>query len=123
MRQWQPSGIESFEFVEGSLEGRKFKCWTIRELLSSKALVAEGHQLEHCVATYASSCARGHSSIWTVEVESFEGTTKALTVEVRNGMRVISQVRGKANRLPTEKEKNILCRWAATSGLKLAAYI
>lgn len=123
MRQWQPSGIESFEFVEGSLEKPNFKCWTIRELLSSKALVAEGRQLKHCVATYASSCARGHCSIWTVEVESYEGIVKSLTVEVRSGMRLISQVRGKANRLPTDKEKNVLCRWAATAGLKLANYI
>lgn len=123
IRQWQPSGIEGFEFVEGSLEKSNYKCWTIRELLSSKALAAEGRQLKHCVATYASSCARGHSSIWTVEIESFEGTAKALTVEIHNRMRMISQVRGKVNRLPTVKEKCVLGRWAATSGLKMAAYI
>ncbi|MCR9296648.1 MAG: PcfJ domain-containing protein [bacterium] len=123
MRQWQPSGIEGFEFAEGSLEKQNFKCWTVRELLSSKALVAEGRQLKHCVATYASSCARGQCSIWTVEVESFEGITKILTVEVRNRMRMVSQVRGKANRLPTEKEKSVLTRWAARAGLRMASYI
>jgi hypothetical protein len=123
LRQWQPSGINGFEWVEGSLERQNFKCWTIRELLSSKSLIAEGRQMKHCVATYAGSCARTHSSIWSVEVESYDGTAKALTVEVRNSTRSISQARGKANRLPTEKERNVLSRWAVASGLTVASYV
>ncbi|PHQ34964.1 PcfJ domain-containing protein [Rhodopirellula bahusiensis] len=123
MRQWQPSGIESFELKEGSLDKPNYRCWTIRELLSSKALVAEGRQLKHCVATYASSCARGRCSIWTVEIESYDGIVKSLTVEVQNGSRLITQARGKANRLPTDKEKHVLCRWASKAGLKLANYV
>jgi hypothetical protein len=55
--------------------------------------------MKHCVATYASSCARGHCSIWTMEVESMDGITKAVTIEVRNSALLICQVRGKANRL------------------------
>src|SRR5690606_27946337 len=101
LRQWQPSGISGFEGVAGSLDSQNFKRWTIRELLSSKALIAEGRQMKHCVATYAGSCARAHSSIWSVEVETREGTAKMLTVEARNNTRSISQARGKANRLPT----------------------
>ena len=123
VRQWQPSGLKGYEFIEGSTENRNLKCWTIRELVSSKALVTEGRQMRHCVATYASSCARGQCSIWTMEVESLEGITKAVTIEVRNSARLICQVRGKANRLPTEKERQVIQRWAENSGLRLATYV
>lgn len=122
VRQWQPHGIEEFEFVEGSERGDNLRIWTIRELLSSKALIAEGRQLRHCVATYASSCARGRCSIWTVEVESTDGRSKLLTIEVRKGVQLICQIRGKGNRPANEKEKRIIRRWAETAGLRLASY-
>src|SRR5690606_20973979 len=123
VREWASCGIQPFEFEEGNRQGGNVKIWTIRELTGSKALVAEGRQLKHCVASYASSCARGDCSIWTMEVESFEGALKALTVEVRNNTRTICQARGKLNRLPTEKEKNVLVRWAAAAGLKVASHV
>lgn len=123
VRQWQPCGIREFEFTEGSEQGRNLKVWTVRELLGSKALVAEGRQMKHCVATYASSCVRGACSIWTMEVESFQSVTKALTLEVRNNSLTICQARGKANRLPTDKERGVLTRWAALAGLKIANYV
>jgi hypothetical protein len=123
IRQWQPSGIDSFEFLEGSQQNGNLKCWTIRELLSSKALVSEGHQLKHCVATYASSCVRSHCSIWTMERESFEGINKAVTIEVRNSARQICQVRGKANRLPNQKERQVMQRWAESVGLRIASHV
>ena len=56
----------------------------------------------HCVATYARSCARGLCSIWALEVESFEGRSKVLTVEVHQATRLICQARGKCNALPTD---------------------
>ncbi len=123
VRQWAPCGVQPFELEEGNQQGGSLKVWTIRELLGSKALMAEGRQLKHCVASYASSCARGDCSIWTMEVESFEGTSKALTVEVRNSTRTICQARGKLNRLPTEKERSVLVRWAAAAGLKVASHV
>jgi len=65
--------------------------------------MTEGRQMKHCVATYVSSCARGHCSIWTMEVESMDGVTRAVTIEVRNSARMICQVRGKAN--PTDRKR------------------
>ena len=120
--QWASAGIDGFEFLEGSQTNRSLKLWTIRELLSSKSLVAEGRQLKHCVASYGSSCIRGACSIWTMEVETHEGRTKALTLEVRSP-RTICQARGKANRLPTDKERSIMRRWAAEAGLTIARYV
>lgn len=124
VRAWNPAGIAEFEFVEGSRKSDNQKRWTIRELLSNRSLIAEGRQLKHCVASYAATCARGHCSIWTMEVDSSEdGFRKLLTVEVRNHTRSICQARGKANRAPTGKELEVLRRWAAKSGLTLASYL
>jgi hypothetical protein len=117
---WPASGIPEFEFVEGSVEGGNRRRWTIRELLSSKALAAEGRRMRHCVASYAGSCLRRRTSIWTLEQEGFEGHQKVLTVEVNLASRMICQARGKRNALPSEKERNILRRWAERAGLGMA---
>lgn len=122
VQQWKSSGIGGFEFLEGSEARGTLKCWTIRELLSSKALFVEGRRMRHCVATYASSCAGGNCSIWTMEVESLEGRRKAVTIEVSSG-RMICQVRGRSNRRPTEKERDILRRWAAQEKLSTPSYL
>jgi hypothetical protein len=120
--QWPPSGIDAFEFVEGT-EGGSQKVWTITELLSTKALLTEGRWMKHCVVTYARSCAGGTCSIWTLQVHTCEGPSRALTVEVRNRDRVICQARGKYNELPGDKQRGILRRWAERAGLSLAKYV
>ncbi len=79
--------------------------------------------MKHCVATYAHSCARGACSIWTLEVETFEGCAKILTVEVQNGSKLICQARGKCNMLPGDKHRGILRRWAEQAGLSLAKHM
>ena len=121
--EWPPSGVAAFEFVEGAERGGNLKVWTITELLSTKALVAEGRKMKHCVATYAHSCAHGDCSIWTMEGETFEGRTKLLTIEVRRDTKLICQVRGKCNALAAEKHRHVLRRWAEQAGLRLASYI
>jgi hypothetical protein len=121
--EWPRSEIDGFEFVEGAERGGNLKIWTITELLSTKALVAEGRKMKHCVATYAHSCASGACSIWTLEAETFEGRAKILTVEVQNQARLICQARGKCNMLPGEKHRGILRRWAAKTGLSLANHV
>ena len=126
MRSWTPSYIQPFSLREGAGAnvdpGAKFKQWTIRELLSSTALVAEGRKLGHCVASYAHSCASGHSSIWTMEMQNHAGLSKLLTIEVHLKSRTIVQVRGKGNRLPVRQEIEIIQRWASVASLKINAY-
>ena len=101
---WVPSGIADFSLLEGgeaSEDGSdikdpesNLKHWVIRELLSSASLVTEGRQLNHCVASYASSCRYRRSSIWTMEVERFSGVKKLLTIEVNMRSRTVVQIRG-----------------------------
>jgi hypothetical protein len=61
--------------------------------------------------------------IWTLEVETFAGRAKILTVEVQNGARLICQARGKCNMLPGDKHRGILRRWVENAGLSLAKYV
>jgi PcfJ-like protein len=121
--QWKPSSITPFEFIEGAKTGENQKRWTIRELVSSKALFTEGRQLKHCVASYAASCARGRCTIWTMEVQSEQELQKLLTIEVRTLDLTICQIRGKCNRVATEKERNVIQRWATKAGLRVAGYV
>lgn len=119
--RWEASGFAEFSFIEGA--GKNRRVWTIRELLSREALVVEGRQLNHCVATYVHYCATGRTSIWTMEAETTEGRRKHLTIEVRNRTGRIVEARGKANRLPKQQELSILRRWAAESGLTVGVGI
>ena len=86
--------------------------WRIRELLSSQELIAEGRRMHHCVSSYAASCHAGRCSIWSVDVETEDGAEALLTIEVGHDAKDIRQVRGLRNRVATEKEKEIIRRWA-----------
>lgn len=114
---WPKSSVRDFEFTEGSAENRNMRIWKIRELLSSSELIDEGRQMKHCVATYSQSCSRGVCGIWSVTLQTKEGVEKVLTVEVQLKQKEIRQVRGKMNRLAQPKEREIIQRWAAQSGL------
>ena len=58
-----------------------------------------------------------------MEIEDENGRRKILTIEVAPREKVIRQVRGRRNRLPTPKEKNLLGKWAEQEDLQLAGYI
>ncbi len=120
-QSWRPSGIRGFEHEAGK-EGQNLHLWRIRELTSYRALQAEGARMRHCVASYGTWCAAGHSSIWSMERIDFEGTHARVTIEVdRKGQ--IVQVRGKANRDPTRGELEVIRRWVKQEGLRLAKYL
>ncbi|MDH3974563.1 MAG: PcfJ domain-containing protein, partial [Deltaproteobacteria bacterium] len=120
---WKKSSFNDFKFIEGTKENKNMKIWRIRELLNSRELIAEGRHHSHCVATYSQSCFNGLCSIWSMQVETEEGIENILTIEVNNRNREIRQVRGKRNRLSTEKEKEILKRWASKESITIASYI
>jgi len=96
--------------------------WRIRELLSGAELVAEGRAMQHCVASYAHTCAEGRSSIWAMEFVGKDGVEKRQTIEVTRD-RVIVQCRGKQNRLPTSAEFDVVREWARGAGLMLSPYV
>ena len=120
--QWKPSGINEFRFT---LNG---KFWCIRELRSTAELKNEGSAMRHCVATYWESCHSGAKSIWTMENldhnadANVPAKNKVLTIAVDLPY-LISEARGKENRLLTEEEKFVLLKWAEQEGLSISADI
>lgn len=121
--EWLGSGVGSFDWTEGVLASNNLRRWTIVELLSRKELYHEGQVMRHCVASYDGSCAFGGTSIWSLGVERNHGRRKrVLTIELANASKTIRQIRGKANRLPGQKEMNVVRRWASQEGLSLAKY-
>ena len=121
--QWQKSAIPDFRFVEGSEQSHNMKVWRIVELLSTEALIAEGRRMRHCVATFARSCHTGECSIWSMSEETDEGMTRLLTIEVNAASKEVRQVRGQCNRRATEREVEVLRRWALQEGLAIPSYI
>jgi hypothetical protein len=116
---WPRAPINEFRHVEGSEAEGKMRSWTIRELLTSRALVLEGQEMRHCVAAYKNACVQRRASIWSMCVESRHGQRRALTIDVDLPTRSIWQVRGKCNRPAAASERAIIERWAAQEGLKV----
>ena len=118
--EWGISTINEFSFQDGEVSDQSTRHWTIRELLNWKELHAEGRAMRHCVASYASMCCRGETSIWSLGVERNSGRrSRVLTIEVTPKTKVIRQIRGRRNRLARAKELEILRRWADQEGLEL----
>jgi len=120
---WVKSRFGDFRFLEGRANCRSMKIWTIRELLSSKELIAEGRAQSHCVATYARSCSSGGTSIWTMDLQETQQRRKMATIELHSPTKTIRQVRGLRNRVATNSEMEVIRRWADREGLRVASYL
>ena len=115
---WYECGIEEFDFSEG-MRG-DVRRWTIREIVARNDLRDEGRDLRHCVAWYEPLCIAGKCAIWSLGVERNGGARKrTLTIEIALARKAIRQVKGKANRLPNEKEMEIVHRWAEQERLAI----
>lgn len=110
--RWDPSGIG--EYLKPADEGQT---WTIRELLDSDHLAAEGKAMHHCVATYTEPCAKRRSTIWSLGLEAPEGRVRHVTIEVDPGSRAVIQAKSKYNEDPEDNCLGILKEWASREGL------
>lgn len=111
---WNPTTIGGFE-VEVDAGVR----WTIRELLDSDAMAAEGKAMEHCVASYTKNCAQRATSIWSLglEVDGAACRERAVTIEVDPSDRVIRQARMHGNDEPNDLCMALIRRWAQGQSL------
>jgi hypothetical protein len=119
-RSWTHSPVEDFHLVEESDVSGTARVWTINELLSSHALVVEGRAMRHCVADYTDRCFHRVTSIWSMQVENRDGRHRALTLEVDLPRQTICQIRGRHNRMPSTREREVIGRWADREGLAVA---
>lgn len=95
------------------------RIFTITEVLSSHELVREGREMRHCVATYLAECLAGRASIWSLRVESKEGTRRLLTIEIDPRTGRMRQARRKCNAPAGEKERSLVKTWAAREGVSV----
>lgn len=110
--RWRRSGVGEYR-----RDGEDGTAWTIRELLDSDELAAEGRAMCHCVATYTARCVGGHSTIWSLGEEGPEGRRRLLTVEVDPATRRVVQASMKGNEDPDGSCLVALKDWAGREGL------
>jgi hypothetical protein len=120
---FRPSGFKPGEFdrsrrtATGNFQA---EVWKVEEILTSKALAAEGRAMSHCVFSYAWSIEKGSTSIWSMTLDEGMGPERTLTIEVRNDLRRIVQARGKCNKAATSRDHTILVAWAGMNNLEIS---
>ena len=140
-QNWPHSGIREFRMTDPTIPQGDFKSltgdfnekaptkdvensfWTIQQLLSAKDVVAEGAEMNHCVASYVNSCVKMKTSIWTLRKHLNGRVKRTLTIEVKLRERRIAQIRGKNNRSPNSHELRVIRRWAQLADLKIKSFI
>lgn len=96
--------------MEAAAERMAFEAGDIRVVLpaSPDDLIAEGHELRHCVGGYADRVARRECVILFIR-RAEEPDKPFYTMEIRNGK--VVQVRGRGNHAPTPEVEKFLAQW------------
>jgi len=110
--------VKDFKVVMGNAKTGNLKVWKIEQLLNHNELRAEGRAMTHCVSSYAYSCHKGSSFIWSMSLND----SKQITIEMSKELR-IEQIRGRFNRVPTFVEKNIIKQWAKKEQITIANFL
>ena len=94
--------------------------WSITQIVTGEELADEGSAMNHCVNSYLEDCLAGYTSIWSLKGmhEGAQEPKRYLTIELNDNFD-ICQIRGYANRLPRQKELEIIKKWAAIDDLKI----
>ncbi len=110
-RTWK--GTSFLDCPEWKFEEDKM-IYSIQELLKEKDLMEEGKAMQHCVASYATSCFQRYSSIWSLRRQDcLTGRRKRLvTIEVNPQKKTIVQIKGRSNRAPELAELTIIKKWS-----------
>lgn len=99
--------------------------WTFHELTSQVQLLLEGRQLRNCVSSYRRRCETGTSALFSLRCQdprhAEKDPVRQLTLEIHPAKRRIVQIRGKWNRFPSARERELISAWASWNDLTLAA--
>jgi len=119
-KKWEGYKIDDFQHTEGKDSNRK--TYNIYQLLNQSELSQEGKAMNHCVFSYAKSCANGSCSIWSLRmVDSVGNSHRMVTIEMKIDKTIV-QIRGRYNRKVEEKEMYIINRWAEKEGLTISRW-
>jgi hypothetical protein len=116
-RVWPRAGLKDFEVSDGNVT------WRMVEICESKQLYVEGGLMQHCVATYESSCRSGRSSIWSLRKCIGLREKRVVTVEVWPEKKMLVEACAKRNAVPTTHSMNLISRWAKLNDLTIADYL
>lgn len=114
------SGFKNGKFDFTYFDKKNRECedkWFIDEILTGKALKEEGKVMHHCVVSYSGYITKGEASIWSVVHQTNPRAEKVLTLEVRNQIKQVVQMRGVCNRAAEARELNVVQMWAGQNGL------
>jgi hypothetical protein len=115
---WRKSYIPEYSFLDKRDNHEDDLHWTIRELLDSEVLHAEGQAMHHCVYSYTPRCRRGETTIWSLRLRLKDQEKRMATIDVDPRRRSIIQVRDKFNSRPGARSREIIRQWADWAGLK-----
>jgi hypothetical protein len=117
---WPTCGIPGYERIEG-IKGSQ-TIVRIDEIVTSADLQQEGRAMRHCVASYARTCARGTSAIYSLNQDNGTGYERRLTIQLDVRSKHIVQARGRFNALPLPLDERYLRNWATAAGLTIASF-
>ena len=93
--------------------------YMIKQIVRTDELFYEGKYLQHCVYTYRNYCMTGKTFIFSLrKIDEKADEFPLITIEVVSNE--VRQLKGKCNRLPSEKENAIIRSWAQEKQLKIA---
>ncbi|MBT4098498.1 MAG: hypothetical protein HOE86_12680 [Gemmatimonadetes bacterium] len=101
-QHWRQSGLSNLELVEETSQLGKVR-WTVRELLSSQELAAEGRAMNHCVVSYSDQCAAGDTAIWSICAHREAQPENVLTAALDTRRQTVTEVRGRYNMVPNKR--------------------
>ncbi len=93
--------------------------WAVTQIVTGKALAAEGSAMHHCVSSYKGQCQSGKIGIFSLTVahNPYNPPERVLTIELDENAD-IRQIRGYANRTARPHEEKIVRKWASDNMLK-----
>ncbi len=109
--EWEGVKLENLVLEQ---DGEQYE---FRQLTAAEELVREGQVMHHCVASYAYGSANGTHSIWSLRLPSKSGR-RLLTLQVLTTGHLV-QARGFANRMPDQKEQQLLKAFCRRQNLVL----
>jgi hypothetical protein len=118
-KSWKGYDFENFQMEEGKEKNKRI--YQICQLLTQNELSQEGKAMNHCVFSYAKSCANGNCSIWSLRYADLGGIMhRMVTIELKG--HDIVQIRGRYNRKVDGKEMYIIQKWATKEGLSISKW-
>lgn len=116
---WKPMPSVSFFRWTDVSDVMESPTWTIRQIVRSAELEAEGIDLNHCVGSYKLRCLHGFSAIFSLK-QTIAGVSKrVLTIEVRPQIRRVVTALGHSNSKPTANARRVMKRWAKKNRLSI----